>query len=136
MPWFASLPGFRHTVAPIFRSPPDSWMCPWIDRSGWRSSISRRTAVEDRVDGEVVVVSRDQVERNVRVGEALRREPHPRFDAFVHQPVQQHIALGGIAGEPLCFLAGRNERVVADIGDIALEPSELLVTARGPLDSE
>ena len=93
-------------------------------------------AVEDRVDREVVVVSRDQVERHVRVGEALGREAHPCLDALVHQPVEQHVARGRVVAQALCLLPRADERVEADVGDVALELRELLVAARGALDAE
>ena len=92
--------------------------------------------VQDGVDSEVVVVARDHVQRNVRLGEALRREPHPRLDALVHQAVQQLVARCGVAGETLRVLAARDERVVADVCDVALELHELLVAARRAPDAE
>ena len=86
--------------------------------------------VEDRVDHEVVVVAGDQVERRVAVGQPLGRELHPRVDALVHQVVEQLVAARLVGGEPLGLLGGRDERVVADVGDVALELGELVVAAR------
>ena len=85
-------------------------------------------AVENLVDREVVVVPGDQVQRHVRVCEALGCEPHPRLDALVHQAVQQLVAID--------LLVSPHERVVADVGDVALELRELLVAARRAMHAE
>ena len=93
-------------------------------------------AVEDRIDAEIVVVPRDQIERHVRVRKALRGELHPRLDPLVHQPVQQQIAVGLVARETLRLVARAHEGVEADVGDVALEPRELLVAARRAMHAE
>ena len=93
-------------------------------------------AVQDRVDREVVVVPRDQVERDARVGQALGREPHPRLDALVHQAVEQLVACGRVTAHALRVLLRPDERVEADIGDVALELREVGIAAGGALDAE
>src|SRR5690348_9959991 len=232
MPWLASLPGLMHSVCPMRRSPPDSWMWPWMPRSGWYFSISRRTAVEptgprstspaetvgrrfssssgavsspescggtwimntarrgsltcfasassrsynsssdssrgvchgvwldqlqaarqiddlavdvdrppvgtveDLVDTEIVVVARDQIQRHVAVGEPLGGQRHPRLDALVHQPAEELVAAGFVGRQPAGFLGRGDERVVADVGDVALERRELFVAACGAVHPE
>jgi hypothetical protein len=88
-------------------------------------------AVQDRVDREVVVVSGDDVERNRPVGEPLVGQVEPLPDPLVHQLVQERVAGLRIAHKPVRLLGGRDERVEADVGDVALERRELVV-ARGP----
>ena len=52
---------------------------------------------------------------------------HPRLDPLVHEPVQQLVA-GGLVLESAPRPLG-DERVVADVGDVALELRELVVAA-------
>ena len=92
--------------------------------------------VEDRVDREVVVVAGDQVERHGRIGQPLRGELHPRLHALVHQPVQQGIAFDGVSDQAVGLLLRRDERVVADVGDVAFELDQLLVVLGRPVDAE
>ena len=93
-------------------------------------------AVEHRIDAEVVVVSRHQIQRHLGVREPLRRQLEPRRHPLVHQPVQQRVAAGLVAGQPLRLVRRRDEGVVADVGDVALELRQLLVAARRPLHAE
>ena len=93
-------------------------------------------AVEHRVDAEVVVVPRHQIQRHLAVREPLRRQLEPGRHPLVHQPVQQRVAAGLVAGQPLRLVRRRDERVVADVGDVALELRQLLVAAGGAVHAE
>ena len=92
--------------------------------------------VQDRVDAEVVVVSRDQVKRHGAVAQSLIREIHPRADPLVHQLVKQAVAGLRIVRQPLGLVRRRDERVEADIGDVALEHGQLLIASGPPSDAE
>jgi hypothetical protein len=80
--------------------------------------------------------SGDQEQRHAAVGQALRGQLHPRVHALAHEPLEQLVAAGLVARQPIGLLRRRDERVVADVRDVALERRELVVPRRGAADAE
>ena len=114
-----------------------SWRSPGMSTTRpstfWANAPSRFRIGSMR---EVVVVPRDQVERDGAVAQPLVGQVHPRADALVHQLVQQLVASLRVGRQPLGLLGRRDERVEADVGDVALENGQLVVASRPPAHAE
>ena len=91
---------------------------------------------QDRVDLEVVVVARHQVDRNPGAIEALRGEIHP-----LAHPARDVLVEGtpdhrGIRLHRCSILLGDPHRVIPEIGDRALQIRQLTLRSRDPALAE
>ena len=79
------------------------------------------------VDHELVVVAGDQHQRDLAAAQPLGGQLQPRLHALGHQPLEQLVARGLVARHPRGLVGRGDERVVADVGDVALELGQVLV---------
>jgi hypothetical protein len=100
--------------------------------------VDRRVTgrVEDLVDAELVVVAGDEIERDLAVGQPLGGEGEPLLHALAHEPVQELVASRLVGREPLRLGRRGDERVIAHVGDVALQRGQFLVATGGAMHAE